>query len=243
CTASHPKPCARTYPARRCPTAATSSATTTSTSGCRPNRWPARHAWRRRPATRATGTGTTGCGTTHGATWWITRTAPGSASSIGKTASMTTRRAPPARPTTTRWALATTCSRYCALVADRMRPRLRAFTLPLLLAAAGAVAGQPAFSTSFETGEPSPAGRGDSAAGVRSGAGPATPYAAKPGVGYSGLAALRYEGAGGRVQLFEVDIPVEAATRLSWMVLPEIVDGDTIASTGVSLDLVFDDGR
>ncbi|MDH5825006.1 GH92 family glycosyl hydrolase [Luteimonas sp. RD2P54] len=61
-------------------------------------------------------------------------------------------------------------------------------------------------------------------------------------MGYSGPAALRYEGPSGRTRLFEVDIPVEADTRLAWMVLPEIVDGDTVASTGVSLDLVFDDG-
>src|SRR5690606_31905407 len=37
-------------------------------------------------------------------------------------------------------------------------------------------------------------------------------------------------------------VPVRENTTLSWLVLPEIVDGDTVASTGVALDLVFDDG-
>ncbi|MBP6799346.1 MAG: GH92 family glycosyl hydrolase, partial [Luteimonas sp.] len=53
----------------------------------------------------------------------------------------------------------------------------------------------------------------------------------------------RYRGRGGRARLFEVDIAVRDDTVLSWLVLPEIVDGATEASTGVSLDLVLDDGR
>lgn len=64
-------------------------------------------------------------------------------------------------------------------------------------------------------------------------------------MGYSGLRALQYaaSGGGGRQTLFNIDIPVQRDTSLSWLVMPEIVDGDALASTGVALDLVFDDGR
>jgi len=99
------------------------------------------------------------------------------------------------------------------------------------------------FSTSFEPGQPVP----DASAGpvqLDIGSGPEAPYAAKPNAGYDGLHALRYRtrGAGGRVQLFALDVPVHSDTTVSWLVLPEIVAGDTAASTGVSLDLVFDNG-
>lgn len=125
-----------------------------------------------------------------------------------------------------------------------MRDLPALLALPLLaLATAASIAGEPAFSTSFERDDPAPAQRGDDGARVRVGTGPEAPYAARAGMGYSGLAALRFEGTGGRARLFEVDIPVQADTRLSWLVLPEIVGEDTVASTGVSLDLVFDDGR
>lgn len=102
-----------------------------------------------------------------------------------------------------------------------------------------------AFSTSFEPDQPAPAASAGEAVRVDIGTGPAQPYAAKANVGYSGLRALRYEaeGAGGRTRLFEVDVPVGPGTQLSWLVLPEIVDADTVASTGVSLDVVLDDGR
>lgn len=123
------------------------------------------------------------------------------------------------------------------------RTRLLAAALALSLVASGApvFAGEPGFSSSFERGEPRPAITGADKT-IRLGAGPEAPYAAKAGVGYSGLAALRYQGAAGRTRLFEVDIAVEADTLLAWMVMPEPIDGDTVASTGVSLDLVFDDG-
>lgn len=119
--------------------------------------------------------------------------------------------------------------------------------LPLALAmATGAYAAAPAgaaLHTSFEPGEPAPLG----AAGplqTRVGSGPRTPYAAKPEVGYSGLHALHYSGGGGegRRRLFDTDIAIEADTTLSWLVLPEIVGKDTVASTYVSLDLLLDDG-
>ena len=119
--------------------------------------------------------------------------------------------------------------------------------LVLCAAAAGAAhAGEADFTTSFEGGDPRPAAIGASGGvQVETGNGPAAPYAAKKGVGYSGLHALRYrtERTGGRQRLFEVDIPVQADTTLSWLVLPEIVEGDVAASTGGALDLLFDDGQ
>jgi predicted alpha-1,2-mannosidase len=122
----------------------------------------------------------------------------------------------------------------------------RGLACSLLLASAGACAQSPGFSTSFEPGDASLGpDSSTSTAEVAVGNGPEAPYAARKGMGYSGLHALRYRGDGsaGRARLFAVDVPVAADTTLSWMVLPEIVDGDTVASTGVSLDLVFDDGK
>ncbi|MBS7455796.1 GH92 family glycosyl hydrolase [Coralloluteibacterium stylophorae] len=110
-----------------------------------------------------------------------------------------------------------------------------------LLLVAPAAPGAEAFRTSFEPGEAVPAGDGAGPALVVGG-GPADPYAARAGVGYSGLHALRYRGTGTR-RLFETDLRIDADTTLSWLVLPEIVDGDTVASTYVSLDAVLDDGR
>ena len=74
--------------------------------------------------------------------------------------------------------------------------------------------------------------------------GPAAPYTAKRNAGYSGLHALHYSSEGGsaRRELFRTDLPIEADTTLSWLVLPEIVGGDSVASTYVSLDLLLDDG-
>src|SRR5580765_2011679 len=129
---------------------------------------------------------------------------------------------------------------------------LRARTLPIIiLAALAADAGAQshpasAFASSFELRDPQPllkTGSGDVALSI--GDGPSAPYAAKANAGYSGQHALRYRGhgAGGRARLFDVDIAVDADTVLSWLVLPEIVDGNTVASTGIGIDLVFDDGR
>ncbi len=146
-----------------------------------------------------------------------------------------------------------TCWRCFVRAADRRgarrgcRVRMAGWvTLPAGLAlACVAVAGNaPRFATSFEGGDPLPASPAQDVQ-VDVGSGPTSPYAAKAGMGYSGLRALRYrgEGVGGRATLFEVDMAVGRDTEFSWMVLPEIVDGDTVASTGISLDLVFDDGR
>ncbi len=135
---------------------------------------------------------------------------------------------------------------YCARMADPalVRGRILPAALVLLLASPVASARDARFATSFEVREPAPAEAqvGDVRATI--GGGPEAPYAAKAGMGYTGSRALGYSGsAGGRVSLFAVDIEVKKDTALSWMVLPEIVAGDTAASTGVSLDLVFDDGQ
>lgn len=119
--------------------------------------------------------------------------------------------------------------------------------LPLALAVACASLALPAFGqglqTSFEPGEPAPA-VGEQSLQVAIGNGPRAPYAAKAGVGYSGLRALHYASPGGTLQrrLFDTDVAIKADTTLSWLVLPEIVGNDTVASTYVSLDLVLDDG-
>lgn len=101
------------------------------------------------------------------------------------------------------------------------------------------------FSSSFEAADQVPAVLSGNGVTVKAGNGPERPYTAKAKAGYSGVRALHYaaEGSGGRMQLFPVDIAINDDTTLSWKVLPEIVDGDTAASTGVSLDLVLDDGR
>ncbi|MBD9477444.1 glycoside hydrolase family 92 protein [Pseudoxanthomonas sp. PXM02] len=124
------------------------------------------------------------------------------------------------------------------------RASAAAAMLLLLASTRPAFAEDAAFSTSFEEGQilPAVAGRGE--VRVEVGGGPERPYAARPGKGYTGQKALGYRAdASGRLSLFEVDIKVGKYTTLSWMVLPEIVSGHTAASTGVSLDLVFDDGR
>src|SRR6478735_4069970 len=108
------------------PTAA--SATTTSISGCRPNPSRRRRAWER-------GTGTASCGPIRGGTSSITNTAPGTASSIAATANTATKRAPLARPITTRWVHATTCCTCCANIPPEAIPmsKSRALLLSLLL--------------------------------------------------------------------------------------------------------------
>jgi len=108
------------------------------------------------------------------------------------------------------------------------------------------------FQTSFEMDDPVPLHNFSDHVHVSIGNGPQAPYTAKANVGYTGLHALHYqgegegEGEGRRVTLFELDIPVSEHTTLSWKVLPEIVGDDpiqsTLVSTGVSLDILFDDG-
>ncbi|SBV49817.1 alpha-1,2-mannosidase [Xanthomonas bromi] len=100
------------------------------------------------------------------------------------------------------------------------------------------------FASGFEGGEPVPMRVTNTAVRVAIGAGPAAPYAAKPNAGYSGAHALRYasSGAAGRCTLFTPDLLIDMQTTLSWMVLPESVGNDAVASTYVSLDLLLDDG-
>lgn len=121
----------------------------------------------------------------------------------------------------------------------------RLLAAALLLACGTASTAEPRFYTSFETGNPVSAAREGDGVRVDLGSGPERPYAAKPKAGYSGTNALRYtaQGSGGRVPLFPVDILIGADTTLAWKVLPEIVGDNANASTGVSLDLVLDDGQ
>ncbi|RLP85681.1 ATP-binding protein [Micromonospora sp. BL4] len=82
------------------------------------------------------------------------------------------------------------------------------------------------------------------------GAGPADGYTTKPGVGFTGLASLRY--AGGAVddgrsyatnRLFDVHIPVGPKTRLSYKIFPEYTGQDPgYPSTFAAVDLHFTDG-
>ncbi|MCF0094033.1 GH92 family glycosyl hydrolase [Micromonospora sp. MH99] len=82
------------------------------------------------------------------------------------------------------------------------------------------------------------------------GPGPVGGYTTKPGVGFTGLAALRYSGgaeADGRSyatnRLFDVDIPVGPNTRLSYRIFPEFTGQDArYPSTYAALDLHFTDG-
>jgi predicted alpha-1,2-mannosidase len=133
----------------------------------------------------------------------------------------------------------------------RGAPRLRLLTVQvaaatLLFGCAGALHRSGAgFASSFEAADPVPATLAGAGLRLALGEGPERPYAAKPRAAYSGARALRYqaEGQGGRIGLFPVDIAIGADTTLSWKVLPEVVGNDPAASTGVSLDLVLDNGE
>ncbi|MBO9735586.1 GH92 family glycosyl hydrolase [Xanthomonas phaseoli pv. phaseoli] len=120
----------------------------------------------------------------------------------------------------------------------------RAIAVALLGLAALPAMAATHFASAFEHGDPVPAQATDAAVQVAIGAGPAAPYAAKPNAGYSGAQALHYasNGAGGRRALFTTDLLIQTQTTLSWMVLPESVGSDHVASTYVSLDLLLDDG-
>lgn len=120
-------------------------------------------------------------------------------------------------------------------------------------AAKAAVAEQ--FRTSFEPGEPRMAEAAipqldDARLAVHIGGGPTVAYTARPGVGFSGVHSLRYEGevlagAGGQalVELFDVSIPVTANTELSYKIFPEFIEGDLrYPSTFAAIDLRFTDG-
>ncbi|GLQ88654.1 GH92 family glycosyl hydrolase [Dyella flagellata] len=109
--------------------------------------------------------------------------------------------------------------------------------------------GKGTFYTSFETGEPAPvASPTTSTLAVRIDGGPSADdaYSAKPGVGFTGLHSLHYQThAGGKQEtaLFDVDLPVQANTQLSYLLFPRIAANDLAdPSNYVAIDLVFDDG-
>ena len=122
----------------------------------------------------------------------------------------------------------------------RAAPALLVGSLLALTPSAPVLGAQPGFDTSFEPGQPAPPASAERLQ-LRVGGGPSQPYAAKAGMGLTGQHALAFEGSG-RQRLFDVDVLIEADTTLEWAVLPEIVDGDTSASSYVSLDAVLDDG-
>ncbi|MET0289293.1 MAG: GH92 family glycosyl hydrolase [Pseudoxanthomonas sp.] len=128
----------------------------------------------------------------------------------------------------------------CSLLSRRARDILSIAVLAVL--ATPVVAQSPGFTSSFEDGQPRLAQASAGGITLQVGNGPEQPYTAKDKAGYTGRRALAYQGGGGNVRLFEVDTVIGADTTLSWLVLPEIVGDDTVASTYVSLDLVFDDG-
>lgn len=106
-----------------------------------------------------------------------------------------------------------------------------------------------AFYRSFEAGEPAPiAGSSTASFGVQVDGGPSADdaYTAKPGVGFTGLRSLHYRGTSGGKQdaaVFDVDVPVQADTQLSYVLFPCITPNDLRnPSTYVSIDLIFDDG-
>jgi predicted alpha-1,2-mannosidase len=105
------------------------------------------------------------------------------------------------------------------------------------------------FYRSFETGEPAPiASAGQAAFRVQLAGGPSADdaYSAKPGVGFTGLHSLHYQGENAGKQdaaIFDVDLPVQADTQLSYVLFPCIVENDlNDPATYVAVDLIFDDG-
>jgi predicted alpha-1,2-mannosidase len=80
--------------------------------------------------------------------------------------------------------------------------------------------------------------------------GPTSGYTNKNRVGFTGLRAFRYSGSQTATghgysynKIFDVDIPVAAATELSYKVQPQFITGDLkYPSTNVAVDLAFTDG-
>jgi hypothetical protein len=112
-----------------------------------------------------------------------------------------------------------------------------------------------AFFSSFEPGDPQPhtAPAADPSADALQcvvDTGPPESPTAKPGVGFSGLRALRYTGrhlgpGGGTFScvLFDVDVEIAQDTELSYVVFPAFTPGDlTYPATYVAVDLRFADG-
>ncbi|HTE61521.1 MAG TPA: discoidin domain-containing protein, partial [Solirubrobacteraceae bacterium] len=82
------------------------------------------------------------------------------------------------------------------------------------------------------------------------GSGPRGGYTAKSGAGFTGLKALRYAGMHTSEdrgfsfnKVFDVDVPVNPRTELSYLIYPDFVEDDlSYPSTYASLDLAFTDG-
>ena len=80
--------------------------------------------------------------------------------------------------------------------------------------------------------------------------GPSSTYAAASNVGFTGLRAFEYAGKvtgddGGYStnKVFDVDVPVEPDTELSYRIFPAFIEGDlTYPSTAAAVDLAFTDG-
>ena len=84
---------------------------------------------------------------------------------------------------------------------------------------------------------------------THTGDGPAGPYAAKAGVGFTGLRCLRYQGSHAAEapayvanKVFWVEQEVDADTELSYVIFPELTADRTHPATFVAVDLAFDDG-
>jgi len=130
--------------------------------------------------------------------------------------------------------------------------RSRQKLLFLALACCATVVGadeREGFYTSFESGEPAPliqAANDNFNVKIDGGPSADDAYTAKPNVGFTGAHSLRYEShAGGKQEatLFDVDLPVQADTQLSYLLFPCISKDDLAnPATYVAVDLVFDDG-
>jgi predicted alpha-1,2-mannosidase len=119
----------------------------------------------------------------------------------------------------------------------------------LLPCLALAAAPKVSFLRSFEPAEPAPLAwpaEAHFSIAVAGGPSQAAALTAKPGVGFSGLHALRYRGnAGGQQQaeLYAVNLPVHVDTQLSYLLFPVSNPGDLRNPANyVAVDLLFDDG-
>ncbi|WP_232823645.1 GH92 family glycosyl hydrolase [Dyella sp. C9] len=111
------------------------------------------------------------------------------------------------------------------------------------------VAGAPAFASSFEPGDPglAAASGGDWRVAVVAGPGREESLTSRPGVGFSGTHALRYDAqatgarAARRLTLFTLHRPVMAGTHLSYRLFPVQTVPQGVAQY-VAVDLLFADG-
>ena len=115
---------------------------------------------------------------------------------------------------------------------------------------AASTAASAGFWSSFEAGEPALSEPSDSAGegariDLRMADGPDEAYTARAHAGFTGVHSLEYSGqSGGDASraLFDVSIPVTAATELSYRVFPQFNDDLRYPATWVAIDLHFTDG-